>query len=52
MISFLLIVTLQVFKIRKRERKIIKVDSKRSNLSFDPLENIDFLGNHKQSNIA
>ena len=50
--SLLLTVTLQVFKIRKRGRKIIKVDSKSENLSPDSLKNIDFSGSYKQSKIG
>ena len=52
MMFLLLTVTLQVFKIRKRERKIIKVYSKGWNLNSDSWKNIDFSGNYKQSKIA
>ena len=34
MMSFLLTVTLQVFKIRKRGRKIIKIDNKNYSLGY------------------
>ena len=47
MISTLLTLTLQVFKIRKQGKKIIKVDSKSSNLSPDSLKNIDFSESYK-----
>ena len=50
--SLLLSVTLQEFKIRKQERKIIKVDSKSSNLGSDSLKSIDFSGYSKQAKIA
>ena len=49
---FLLTVTLHVFKIRKRAEKMIKVDSKSSNLGLDSLKNIDYLENYKQPRIA
>ena len=52
MMSLLLRITLQIFIIRKQAKKIIKVDSKSSNLSPDWLKNIDFSGNHKQSTIV
>ena len=48
--SLVLTVTLQVFKIRKRVRKIIKVDSKNKSLSSDSLKNVYFSENYKQCN--
>ena len=50
--SLLLTITLQVFKIRKRGRKIIKVDSKGLNLSPDSLNNILYFSeSYKQSKL-
>ena len=52
MMSLLLTLTLQLFKIQKRGKKTIKVGNKISNLSPDSLKNIDFSGSYKQSKIA
>ena len=52
MVSLLLTVTLQVFKIGNRGKTIIKVGSKIENLRPDLLKNIVISGSYKQSKIA